>query len=151
MYICNQVCDKSLTVSCQTWFFGDICTFFSSWSQKWKMKFKNVYSHWALVMLFQVSFKEKDSSVPCGTIWFQNSVSVTSATAGAIKSSTLVQPTKSFLASFSPSWFGLAPWWHKLPRLPAQFGAVQPVRSLVTLPGFPRTLKSSLCSGRGDI
>ena len=115
------------------------------------MKFKNVYSHWALVMLFQVSFKEKDSSVPCGTIWFQNSVSVTSATAGAIKSSTLVQPTKSFLASFSPSWFGLAPWWHKLPRLPAQFGAVQPVRSLVILAGFPRTLRSSLCSGRGDI
>ena len=36
-------------------------------------------------------------------------------------------------------------------RLPAQFGAVQPVRSLVRLLGLPRTLRSSLCSGRGDI
>lgn len=85
------------------------------------MKFKNVYSYWVLLMLFQGCFKE-DSSVPRGTIWFQNSVSVTSATAGAIKFSTLVQPTESFLASFSPGWAELAHGWHKLPRLPTHLG-----------------------------
>lgn len=61
-------------------------------------------------MLFQGRFKEKDSSVPCGKIWFESSVAVTSAVAWVIKSNTLVLPTKSFLASLCPNWAGLAPW-----------------------------------------
>lgn len=113
MYSWNKICDESLTVHFQNLFLGGlhVVKYFSYWSLKWKIKFKSLYSDWALPMIFQAALKRQTAVFHVA--WSGvSSIAMTSAAAWVIK---FMLPTKSFLASLHLNWPGLAPWWHKLP------------------------------------